>query len=171
MKKIFVIIFLLMFGLVTPVVAKKTSLGVTKDISITIKPEKIKEADGKGYLEIKDIETNKVWTMSYKDFDKLIKSRKNWRVVEINTPVIKEIYEEDNFIYIVFGYYDKVEDDLLGFKYNKNETVLSGKVLIHKKYLLSPDAKPCNVVFYQGLSLGLGVYSTIITIILAILIF
>ena len=52
----------------------------------------------------------------------------------------------------------------------KDKSVLSGKILIHKKYLINEKMKECDVTFWKGATVGAVVYSVVITIALFILI-
>ena len=157
---------------------EKTNTIPTSDVSITMNSENVDASVTEANKEIKEgnfftIENNKThqkWTMSFGEFKQLNKRSKNWVRVSTEAPVIKEMYEDGDFVYIVFNYYDEEAKDYMGIKINKNESILSGKVLIHKKYLVSPDSAKLSLTFYKDLAGGLTVYSIITTVLIIILI-
>lgn len=122
-----------------------------EDIAITFTKDVADIPDVKGYLVIKNTKTNKTWKMTYKDFLILNKGYKNWRAVSENNPEIVSINEDEDYVNIIFTYYDE-----------KSKSILSGKVIVGKRYLVKNNSTKENILI--GTNVGTAVYAILITI-------
>jgi len=143
--------------------------GFASDIMIELKPaELVLDMSNTDELIIYNKRTKNQWTLSSQEFNILYEAYSNWRVVEQKDPIISDITEDDNYVYIHFGYYkDNPKSSFSFFRSNKN-SVLAGKILIHKKYLI--DKETAQNTKYKYLFFGSGIYSTLVTILLIIVI-
>ena len=143
-----------------------------KDISIEMKANRDYEYTASDTaFTITSSKTGKKWNFTSEEMIKIVLATKNWDVIEQSDPKIKDVYEDENYLYIVFGYSTVTPREFFGIQLSKkDEYILSGKILIHKKYLINDNMQKCNVTFYKGATVGLTVYSVIITIFCIILV-
>lgn len=121
---------------------------------------------GNNLLIIKNKKTGKEWTLTYSEWNVLTKGYENWKIVTSQKPKISEISEKDGYIQIVFNYYVTKDDNKI-ISSKKEYSILSGKVLVPKRYLVSVDESKKNI--YLGVMAGSLGYSVLITILLIIL--
>jgi len=105
---------------------------------------------------------NKTWKITYKDFKILTLGYKNWRVVEDVRPEISKITEDSNWINFTFNYYKTIES---ADGTSARISILSGTVSLSKKVVRTKDEENRNKNLKWWI-VGLGSYSTVITIIL-----
>ena len=140
------------------------NVDVTLNTSLVVK----QEDDPNNFLIIKNHKTGKEWKITYSEWEVLTKSYQYWGFVTNQKPKISEVTEDDNYLYIVFNYYDLQSKDVLGFKFTKKDSILSGRVIISKKYLIANDYK--QSILYQSIAIGTFAYGILATILIIIII-
>lgn len=164
MKRFLIIISILLFTI--SVSAQNVDVGIKQGdtkIIVDIKPKIDKDNKEEYFLILKNPKTNKEWKITYSEWFTMTTSYHYWKRVSTQRPTISEVYEDDVYLYIVFNYYDDSNKDFLGIKINKTkESILSGKVLVPKKYLVARDAKKITIAY--GIVAGLSVYGILVTI-------
>lgn len=124
-----------------PFAAKKKTIKVQyKSPEVIKKRFEIRPGDDKSYIMLMDKQTNKVWTISYKEFKVLKQGYENWRIVENKKPVITEVIDEADRIIITFNYID--ED---------SGSVLSGKAIIKKEFIEQISNYDPYLATYSGI--------------------
>ncbi len=143
----------------------------SKDISIEMKANNdysYKASDV--VFTVTSSKTGKKWDYTAEEWIKIKLAAGNWDVVEQSDPRIKDVYEDDNYLYIVFGYSTVTPREFFGIQISKKDDyILSGKILIHKKYLINDNMQKCEVTFYKNASIGLLIYSILTTVLCVIL--
>lgn len=116
----------------------------------------LKESDKQSYLSITNEKTKETFRISYYDFKIATKAYQNWRVVEKATPTITEVNQDDKHVTITFNYID-----------NKGKSVLSGKVLINRKYIKSEESSGMKNFLWGALT-ATGAYGIILILVLVL---
>lgn len=142
-----------------------------KDISIEMKANNDYKYEASDVVfTVTSSKSGKKWDFTAEEWIKIRTATMNWGIVEQSDPQIKDVYEDDNYLYIVFGYSTMTPREFLGIQISKKENyVLSGKILIHKKYLINDNMQKCEVTFYKNASIGLLIYSILTTLLCVIL--
>ncbi len=112
-----------------------------------------------GYLIIKNPNTGREFKIDYKDFFVWKKSYENWRVVEKSDPMITDIEKKGNLLLVTFNYFDE-----------ESQSILSGQFIADRKYITNKSDQK-KIRFWEGFSIGTGVYGVLVTILALLLIF
>jgi hypothetical protein len=137
------------------------------DINISTKYE-VSTKKSQQFIELKNLKTGKAWKITYEEFIDMANSYEYWTQVSNKKPEISEIKEDDEYLYITFNYYDSRYKDKIGFKINKKDfSILSGKILVPKRYLQIPDKRAKDIMI--GVTAGVSAYAIAISILLIIL--
>jgi hypothetical protein len=108
----------------------------------------------KGDLTIKNDVTGKEFKITAKDFLIREKAYKNWRVLEVKTPIITDLEQEDDDIIVTFNYFD---DD--------TKSILSGKFIVSVKYIAEQVNKQKETILIGGW-IGTAVYAFFVTLLI-----
>ncbi len=162
---------LILFLLINNMYAASNAEDKSDDIKITMAPNNVYNYKANDVIfTIESSKSKKKWTFTAEEIIKWKIAGFNWDIVENSDPKIRDVYEDDNYLYIVFGYSTITPKEFFGIQVSKKDDyILSGKILIHKKYLVNDKMQKCNVTFYKSASIGLLVYSIAVTILCAIL--
>lgn len=134
---------------------KELDIRLTQNLNLI----KFEPKDDELLLEIKNVQKNITWKITYKDWKIQTIAYKNWRVVENEKPIISKITEDGKYINFTFNYYKEIIENGQAYK----TSILSGIISINKEYLRT--AKDDAKTYYLW---GLAGYGTIITVILII---
>lgn len=145
-------------------VLNKSDSQINVNIDTTLKVEDDK--DTLNVLTITNKKTGKKWEMTYNEWKVMTTSYKYWGYVSKQQPRISDVIEDDHYIYIMFNYYDVKSKDVLGFKFKKEDSILAGKVLVPKRYLVARDESKKNL--YIGVATGTSAYALLVTLLLLI---
>ena len=142
----------------------------TNDIVVDMVPEKLELQNSNAKtLLIKYLPTGKEWQISITDWEILSTSYLYWKSISTGSPKISKVYEDDIYLYIIFNYYYNNTDEYFGIKINKEKSILSGTVMVPKNYLIQKNAQLNNILY--NITIGVGVYSILTTILLLLIIF
>lgn len=135
-------------------------MNITYDNSQALSEITFSQDDEKETIALKN--KDKTWKITYKDFKILTLGYKNWRVVENEKPEISKITEDSNWVNFTFNYYKTMQAE------NNTKvkvSILSGTVSINKKVVRTNEEENAKKNMKWWI-VGLGSYSTVITIVL-----
>jgi len=156
MKKMVKYVFIIIFLLSSICVYGEKKIESPKPFAIEWNV-KYDVPDVKGNLIIKNEISGKEFKISAKDFLIREKAYKNWRALELKTPIITDIDQEKDDIIVTFNYFD---DD--------TKSILSGKFIVSIEYIREQSQDKKETYLIGGLT-ATTVYSILVTILLILL--